>query len=597
MKMQINLYFLLGIISYLFDVANAYHNVIYGNKNRFKSSNPQPKVIPHPIPKALQGPPQKPFQNPTAENKDQFYLIIVENYKTNDTTIENSKMKRELNDMYIEGLIDEINALIVGNKDSYVNPKKLDELDDEAAQLRKRDGQDPYAFDYGNSNYVFKISSTSEKTVLYAYLSNSISETVDTMPQVISCQPDRKIKHTLDYNKNEVLRETNWNNLAVRNDVTTHLSVISQGEFNEKRVHKYDNTYYYPSSGGKDIDIVILDTQFNFEFSEFEGNNRRVECAYYVKDAKARNNSKKKYCFGEDENSHGTKVADAAAGLTAGVAPKANVYGVLYDHNGEEDGYITHSNIIAALETIKSKLIRPYKTVVNISQGYQWSDGNPKSERLESEYILDLIAEISKKAVVVVSAGNKNEKLTYSSSTHKMYCYSKNVICVGGIDNFATSMDEMRNDNYRKAPNSNYGECVDIYAPYKAKVLYNDRDFKTFISKISGTSISSPIVAGVAATIMSEQPNTNYNTQSMLKYLKKIALKDAISGLSSDSNNYFINNGKHLVYSADNIYYGCGVEAGNIKCGKNQCCSKYGYCGTSSKHCGSGCQSVFGICN
>ena len=32
------------------------------------------------------------------------------------------------------------------------------------------------------------------------------------------------------------------------------------------------------------------------------------------------------------------------------------------------------------------------------------------------------------------------------------------------------------------------------------------------------------------------------------------------------------------------------------KCPDGQCCSKYGYCGTSNKHCGTGCQSEFGQC-
>jgi len=38
----------------------------------------------------------------------------------------------------------------------------------------------------------------------------------------------------------------------------------------------------------------------------------------------------------------------------------------------------------------------------------------------------------------------------------------------------------------------------------------------------------------------------------------------------------------------------CGAEDG--KCPTGKCCSKYGYCGTSEKHCGTGCQSEFGQC-
>jgi len=39
----------------------------------------------------------------------------------------------------------------------------------------------------------------------------------------------------------------------------------------------------------------------------------------------------------------------------------------------------------------------------------------------------------------------------------------------------------------------------------------------------------------------------------------------------------------------------CGSEDG--RCPDNKCCSKYGYCGTTDKHCGTGCQSEFGKCN
>jgi len=39
----------------------------------------------------------------------------------------------------------------------------------------------------------------------------------------------------------------------------------------------------------------------------------------------------------------------------------------------------------------------------------------------------------------------------------------------------------------------------------------------------------------------------------------------------------------------------CGVEYGICK--NNKCCSKYGYCGTTDEYCGDGCQSAFGNCN
>jgi len=40
----------------------------------------------------------------------------------------------------------------------------------------------------------------------------------------------------------------------------------------------------------------------------------------------------------------------------------------------------------------------------------------------------------------------------------------------------------------------------------------------------------------------------------------------------------------------------CGTNFGTV-CPNGKCCSKYGYCGTSSDHCNSGCQSGFGTCS
>jgi len=39
----------------------------------------------------------------------------------------------------------------------------------------------------------------------------------------------------------------------------------------------------------------------------------------------------------------------------------------------------------------------------------------------------------------------------------------------------------------------------------------------------------------------------------------------------------------------------CGKGKG--KCPSGQCCSKYGYCGTSNRYCKSGCQKSFGECH
>ncbi|KAF3337160.1 chitinase 1-like protein [Carex littledalei] len=38
----------------------------------------------------------------------------------------------------------------------------------------------------------------------------------------------------------------------------------------------------------------------------------------------------------------------------------------------------------------------------------------------------------------------------------------------------------------------------------------------------------------------------------------------------------------------------CGSQAGNATCANNLCCSQYGFCGSTSEYCGTGCQSHCG---
>jgi len=75
-------------------------------------------------------------------------------------------------------------------------------------------------------------------------------------------------------------------------------------------------------------------------------------------------------------------------------------------------------------------------------------------------------------------------------------------------------------------------------------------------------------------------PNSFKNLSSC-----KINNEDVLSEIkSSTPSNKISTNGK------------CGKDNGNTICPSNECCSKYGYCGTSEKHCGSNCQSEFGTC-
>jgi len=105
--------------------------------------------------------------------------------------------------------------------------------------------------------------------------------------------------------------------------------------------------------------------------------------------------------------------------------------------------------------------------------------------------------------------------------------------------------------SYSRAYYSNYGKKVDIYAPGYVKAFYMNQYGYERKQNLSGTSFSTPIVAGVVATIMGEKPYMNYNTLRMKKELQEIGLNGIIKNIDDDYPNIFINNGKHLKYNYD----------------------------------------------
>lgn len=120
-----------------------------------------------------------------------------------------------------------------------------------------------------------------------------------------------------------------------------------------------------------------------------------------------------------------------------------------------------------------------------------------------------------------------------------------------------------------------------------------------------GTSLSVPIVAGIAATIMSEQTEINFTSGLMRKTLINMSIKNIIDELNNNTPNNFINYGKKTVYSPIGIYRrSCGISYHNFKCLKNLCCTKDGDCidpyneNNDSNLCliNNGCLSEFGYC-
>ncbi len=175
-----------------------------------------------------------------------------------------------------------------------------------------------------------------------------------------------------------------------------------------------------------------------------------------------------------DCNGHGTHVAGVIGGSTYGVAKSATLVPVrVLNCNGQGNT----TNLLSGIEWILSNHPAGKIGVVNMSLGGAKSDqANAAVAKL-----------ISAGLIVVAAAGNSNvDACTFSPAS------APGVIAVGASDETDT-----------RAAFSNWGSCVDIYAPGVRISSANTLD-KTKPASRSGTSASSPFVAGAIATYLSE---------------------------------------------------------------------------------------------
>ncbi|KAI0241932.1 hypothetical protein L0F63_004005, partial [Massospora cicadina] len=121
-------------------------------------------------------------------------------------------------------------------------------------------------------------------------------------------------------------------------------------------------------------------------------------------------------------------------------------------------------------------------------------------------------AAISEGFVVVAAGGNNNRDACTKSPAS-----APNAITVA-----ATDVNDYR------ASFSNYGKCIDIFAPgVEILSTWNDKKSKS----ISGTSMAAPHVAGLAATLLSKSPMPPLKlTQTILEMATKGAVQDPGQG-------------------------------------------------------------------
>ncbi|MBL8264523.1 MAG: S8 family serine peptidase [Xanthomonadaceae bacterium] len=243
---------------------------------------------------------------------------------------------------------------------------------------------------------------------------------------------------------------------ATQTNATWGIDRVDQRDLPLNQTYNYDTT----ASG---VHAYVIDTGLLGTHSQF---TNRVGNGYgAISDGRGTS----------DCNGHGTHVAGTLGGSTYGVAKGVTIHPVRVLGC---DGSGSFSGIIDGMDWVASNHTKP--AVANMSLG----GGATQS-------VDDAVNRLHNAGVtVVVAAGNNN-----ASACNYSPARAANAITVGSTTNTDA-----------RSSFSNYGSCLDIYGP-GSNILSAWYTNTTATNTISGTSMASPHVAGVAALYLADNPN------------------------------------------------------------------------------------------
>lgn len=213
-----------------------------------------------------------------------------------------------------------------------------------------------------------------------------------------------------------------------------------------------------------------------------------------------------------DDNGHGTHVCGVIAGRQIGIAPECRLI-VLKVLDQKGNGKIEHCmrGFRWILENQEKYNIR----IVNISMGME-----PHKNVRGEHYILNAVEVLWDMGITVVAAAGN---LGPADGSITIPGVSRKIITVGSSD------DQYFVDEYGKRRKSYSGRGSlkknmlkpDLLVPgsriFSCNAHYGEKGEKLYVAK-SGTSMSTPIVTGAAADLLSKYPNlTNEEVKRRLK--------------------------------------------------------------------------------
>lgn len=252
------------------------------------------------------------------------------------------------------------------------------------------------------------------------------------------------------------------------------------------------NGTYNIGNNGNGVNVYVVDSGLNASHIEFTG---RVGTVTSVSGLD-----------GSDCIGHGTHVAGTIGGNTVGVAPGVTINSVQINYECV-NGYASFSDQLAAMDWIVANALP--NSVVNLSY------------TIGSESVRLAIDEVIRDGHVFVNASGNDGVDACSLPTVQQFPPA--TLSIGNTQS---------NDSKRSS--SNYGSCVDIFAPGTSIFSAYKGSSGTYATA-TGTSMASPHVAGVAAIYRSLYPNdTPYDVMAAVV---NSASNGKLSGIGSGSPN------------------------------------------------------------
>ncbi|ORY94222.1 peptidase S8/S53 domain-containing protein [Syncephalastrum racemosum] len=263
------------------------------------------------------------------------------------------------------------------------------------------------------------------------------------------------------------------------------------------------DAFAFPVTAGEGIEVYVLDTGVNINHVDLGG-----RAQWGINTVQGSQN--------RDINGHGTTVAGVIAGTEFGVAKRARIIAVkaLNDEGGG-----TLSDILYALDYINSRAATRNRTmsVVNLSIGTERNDVLSRA--------VDELANTGIVTVVAAGNGDYERNNRREDACNFSPANAANAITVGATD-----------QNDVLASFSTIGRCVDLFAPgVDVETIASSPGNNTTVAT-SGTSLSAPHVAGVAALILSEENATTVGHYAVKQRLLQTATRNVLSRVYGSPN-------------------------------------------------------------